>query len=181
MNDLSELQKLLDRAAKQMPQKALGVIGTEGKNFILKNFKDEGFTDSSTEKWQERKTEDRKGRDITRYRTTRKGNNGKINKEGKLNKYGKKINNRAILTGFATGGNKLRNSFKYRVSLGSNTVTFYTYKEYADRHNEGLDGMPKRQFMGKSAYLNKRIGEKIKNELDTLFYKNVGRVIKKII
>ncbi len=159
MSDLSELQKLLDRAAQEIPDKVLKIIGVEGKNFIQKNFRDEGFTDTSTEKWQERKTEDRQGRDITRYRTSRRG------KAGNLNKYGSSIKDRAILTGFATGGNKLRNSFRYRVSIGSSQVTFYTYKEYAERHNEGLDGMPKRRFMGKSAYLNTQISKKINKEL----------------
>lgn len=162
MSDLSELQKLLDRAAQEIPDKVLKIIGVEGKNFIQKNFRDEGFTDSSTEKWQERKTEDRQGRDITRYRTSRRG------KAGNLNKYGSSIKDRAILTGFATGGNKLRNSFRYRVSIGSSQVTFYTYKEYAERHNEGLDGMPKRRFMGKSAYLNTQISKKINKELDKI-------------
>lgn len=162
MSDLSELQKLLDRAAQEIPDKVLKIIGVEGKNFIQKNFRDEGFTDSSTEKWQERKTEDRQGRDITRYRTNRRG------KAGNLNKYGSSIKDRAILTGFATGGNKLRNSFRYRVSIGSSQVTFYTYKEYAERHNEGLDGMPKRRFMGKSAYLNTQISKKINKELDKI-------------
>lgn len=162
MSDLSELQKLLDRAAQEIPDNVLKIIGVEGKNFIQKNFRDEGFTDSSTEKWQERKTEDRQGRDITRYRTNRRG------KAGNLNKYGSSIKDRAILTGFATGGNKLRNSFRYRVSIGSSQVTFYTYKEYAERHNEGLDGMPKRRFMGKSAYLNTQISKKINKELDKI-------------
>ncbi len=162
MSDLSELQKLLDRAAQEIPDKVLRIIGVEGKNFIQKNFRDEGFTDTSTEKWQERKTEDRQGRDITRYRTSRRG------KAGNLNKYGSSIKDRAILTGFATGGNKLRNSFRYRVSIGSSQVTFYTYKEYAERHNEGLDGMPKRRFMGKSAYLNTQISKKINKELDKI-------------
>ena len=162
MSDLSELQKLLDRAAQEIPDKVLKIIGVEGKNFIQKNFRNEGFTDSSTEKWQERKTEDRQGRDITRYRTSRRG------KAGNLNKYGSSIKDRAILTGFATGGNKLRNSFRYRVSIGSSQVTFYTYKEYAERHNEGLDGMPKRRFMGKSAYLNTQISKKINKELDKI-------------
>ena len=162
MSDLSELQKLLDRAAQEIPDKVLKIIGVEGKNFIQKNFRDEGFTDSSTEKWQERKTEDRQGRDITRYRTSRRG------KAGNLNKYGNSIKDRAILTGFSTGGNKLRNSFRYRVSIGSSQVTFYTYKEYAERHNEGLDGMPKRRFMGKSAYLNTQISKKINKELDKI-------------
>jgi hypothetical protein len=162
MSDLSDLQKLLDRAARELPDKALRIIGVEGKNFIQKNFRDQGFTDTGTEKWQDRKTEDQQGRDLTRYRTNRRG------RAGNLNRYGSNIKDRALLTGFATGGNKLRNSFKYRISLGSNQVSFYTYKGYAERHNEGLKGMPKRQFMGKSAYLNTQISKKINKELDKI-------------
>jgi phage gpG-like protein len=162
MSDLLEFQKLQDRAAKEIPDKVLRIIGVEGKNFIVKNFQDEGFTDVTTEKWQERKTEDKKGRDLTRYRTNRKG------RSGSLNRFGSMTADRAILTGHGTGGDKLRNSFHYRTSLGSSIVTFYTYKKYASRHNEGLDGMPKRQFIGKSAYLQNQISKKINKELDKI-------------
>ena len=157
---LSDLQKLLIRASKEIPDKALRVIGVEGKKFIEKNFRDQSFTDTTTTKWEERKTEDKHGRDITRYRTNRVG------REGSFNRYGSKIVDRAILVGFNTGGDKLKNSFKYRSNKGSNTIIFSTYKTYAARHNEGLNGMPKRQFMGKSAYLNRQIADKIKRELD---------------
>ncbi|MCJ1809896.1 phage morphogenesis protein [Flavobacterium covae] len=156
------MQNLLNQAAKEIPDKALRIIGVEGLNFIQKNFRDEGFTDVGTDKWEERKTEDRYGRDITRYRSNRRG------KAGSLNRYGSKNKDRAILVGHATGGDKLKSSFRYRVSLGSKTVNFYTYKGYAQRHNEGLDGMPKRQFMGKSEYLNKQIAKKIQKELDKI-------------
>ena len=131
---LSDLQKLLIRASKEIPDKALRAIGVEGKKFIEKNFRDQGFTDTSTTKWEERKHE--------------------------------ASESRAILVGFNTGGDKLKNSFKYSVSKGNNTVAFRTYKPYAARHNEGLNGMPKRQFMCKSAYLNRQIADKIKRELD---------------
>ncbi|OWP84216.1 hypothetical protein BWK59_06395 [Flavobacterium davisii] len=163
MADLRELQRLLEQASREIPDKALRVIGTEGKNFIQKNFQDQGFTDTSTKKWEARKTEDERGRDITRYRTNRVG------RVGNLNRYGSKIKDRALLVGHATGGDKLKNSFRYRVSLGSKQVHFTTYKEYAQRHNEGLDGMPKRQFMGKSHYLNTKISNKIRKELDKIF------------
>lgn len=163
MSDLSQLQQLLEKAAKEMPDKALRVIGVEGKNFISKNFRDQGFTDTALDKWQERAAEDKQGRDITRYRTNRVG------RSGALNRYGSKNADRGILVGHDTGGDKLMNSFKYKVNLGNKTVSFYTYKDYAQRHNEGLDGMPKRQFMEKSDYLNKQIEKKIIKELDKLF------------
>ena len=68
-------------------------------------------------------------------------------------------------------GDKLKNSFRYKISLGSSQVSFYTYKEYAQRHNEGLDGMPKRQFMGKSNYLGSQIYKKIEKKLNELLKK----------
>ncbi|MDN3673091.1 phage morphogenesis protein [Flavobacterium branchiarum] len=157
---LSDLQKLLIRASKEIPDKALRVIGVEGKKFIEKNFRDQSFTDTTSEKWKDRKTTDKNGLDSTRYRTNRVG------RSGSLNRYGSRIADRAILVGFNTGGDKLKNSFKYSVSKGSNTVVFRTYKPYAKRHNEGLDGMSKRKFIGKSEYLNRQIADKIKRELD---------------
>jgi phage gpG-like protein len=157
---LKDLQKLLWKASKEIPDKALRIIGTEGKKFITKNFRDQSFTDSTTKKWEARKTKDNQDRDITRYRTNRVG------RAGSLNRYGSKNADRAILVGFNTGGDKLKNSFKYSVSQANNNVVFRTYKPYAARHNEGLDGMPKRQFIGKSAYLNRQIADKIKRELD---------------
>ncbi len=163
MADLGDLEKMLLRAAKEIPDKALTIIEVEGKNFIQKNFQDQGFTDSTFDHWQERQTEDKQGRDITRYRTNRRG------KRGALNKYGSSIKDRAILTGQATGGNKLRNSIKSRVLKSVKEVKFYTDKKYAGRHNEGEDGMPKRQFMGKSKYLNTQIANKLTKELDKIF------------
>ena len=163
MNSLDDLQRLLTRAANDIPAKALRVIGVEGKNFIGKNFRDQAFTDTSTQKWVKRRTSDKNGRDMTRYRTNRRG------AAGSLNQYGQRNRGRAVLVGFDTGGNKLKNSFSYRISLGSTSVSFYTAKEYAQRHNEGLDGMPQRQFMGKSDYLNGKIATKINTELDKIF------------
>lgn len=156
MRDLKDLQKLLDKASKEIPQKTLRIIGKEGKKNITKSFRDVGFTDGSTQKWEPRKTTDKTGRDLTRYRTDRKG------KKGNLTKFGNQIKGRALLAG-------LRSSIQYRISLGSKQVSFHTYKKYAKRHNEGLDGMPKREFMGKSNFLNNQIKSKITIELNSIF------------
>ena len=157
---LKDLQKLLWKASKEIPDKALRIIGTEGTKFITKNFRDQGFTDTTTKKWDKRQVEDSNGRDITRYRTNRVG------RSGNLNRYGSRTADRAILVGYNTGGDKLKNSFKYKINKGSGMVVFRSYKPYAARHNEGLKGMPKRQFIGKSAYLNRQIFDKLKRELD---------------
>lgn len=161
MADLEDLQRLLNKAAEEMPQKVLRIFEVEGLKFIKKNFQDQGFNDGGLEKWKPRKTVDTKGRDLTRYRTNRRGS------EGSLTRFGQKEIGRAILTGHNTGGDKLRNSFQARRE--SQAVVFFTYKEYAEYHNEGTANLPKRQFMGPSKYLDDRIERKVKIELDKLF------------
>ncbi|MEC3875948.1 phage virion morphogenesis protein [Chryseobacterium salviniae] len=159
--NLDDLRNLMLAAAVKIPDQALRIIEVEGKNFINKNFRDQGFTDGSLKKWQERKTTDSNGRDKMRYRTNRRGS------VGELTRFGQKEIGRAILTGHNTGGNKLRNSFHTRREKLA--VVFYTYKDYAGYHNEGDGNIPKRQFMGKSAYLDRKIQDKIKRTLDQLF------------
>ncbi len=158
---MEDLQEKLNSLAHFIDKDATTILKVEGLKFIQKNFEDEGFNDGTLKKWKERKTTDKRGRDITRYRTSRRG------KQGTLNRYGRKIKDRPILTGHNSGGNKLRHSFKARTE--QHKVVFYTHKNYAKRHNEGLDGMPKRQFIGQS----KTLDNNIKKELD--------RVIKSIM
>jgi phage gpG-like protein len=161
MSDLSDLQAMLNRAARELPQVVTTIIEVEGLAFIQKNFRDQGFNDTGLEEWKERQTTDDRGRDITRYRTNRVG------RMGNLNRYGSKNQDRAILTGHGTGGNKLRNSINSRKD--KDHVRFFTSKPYAERHNEGKDGMPQRQFMGKSKYFEDRIKAKLTQKLNTIF------------
>ena len=160
MADLKDLQKMLLKTAVEMPDVATKVIRVEGMRFIKHNFRKQGF-DSGTgiDKWKKRRTLDSRGRNITRYRTNRRG------KKGTPNKYGRSITGRAILIGQDTGGNKLSNSFR-SYKKGKFIVGFRTYKNYAQMHNEGLDGMPKRQFMGPSKKLDRAILKKLKREHD---------------
>lgn len=160
MSDLKELQKLLNKTAKEIPSITLKVISVEGLRFIKKNFREQGYNPGSgVQKWKKRTTINKRGRDITRYRTNR------IGRIGMLNKYGRSIKDRAILVGEKTGGDKLINSFRAR-KIGNKAVAFRTHKAYAQRHNQGLKGMPQRQFMGKSKYLDKQIHKKLKQEYD---------------
>ena len=84
-----------------------------------------------------------------------------------MTRFGQKEIGRNILIGHNTGGNKLWKSFRARRE--QNRVRIYTYKPYAKRHNEGIDGMPKRQFMGNSQYLREQIKNKVTKELDKIF------------
>jgi hypothetical protein len=160
MADLKDLQKLLIKTAAQMPNEGIKIIKVEGLRFIKHNFRKEGFdTGTGVKKWKKRATLDKNGRNITRYRTNRRG------KAGSRNQYGRTVTGRAILVSHDNAGNHLNNSFR-AVKKGKYSVGFRTYKKYAQRHNEGLDGMPQRQFIGPSKYLDRNILKKIKKEHD---------------
>lgn len=159
--NIQELQRKLEQLATELPHNLASIVEVEGLNFIQKNFRDQGFNDNGVEKWKERKTTDKHGRDLTRYRTNRRG------RQGELTEFGKREIGRAILTGHQTGGDKLRNSFRARTT--TQAVVFYTYKGYAEYHNEGTADLPKRQFMGESKVLNDKIKDKLTKYLDRFF------------
>ena len=163
MAGLDDLQNLFNKAMQVIPDKLPIIIEVEGLNFIKNNYRTQGFNDGSKRDWQKRKTTDKNGKDLTRYRTNRKGS------AGSFTRFGQRNQGRAILVGHDTGGDKLSNSFRARRSR--QRVVFYTYKKYGQRHNEGLDGMPKRQFMGKSATLENNIKKKLTKELDKVLKK----------
>lgn len=92
-----------------------------------------------------------------------------------LKKWKRRKNNsepdRAILV--KTG--RLRDSIGYR-KIGKDRIQFKTTVEYAQIHNEGgttWNGgiMPKRQFMGNSYVLSKKIESTITNRINRLFGK----------
>lgn len=164
---MDQFQRDIERQTRElqefMEHDLLDIIETEGLNHFEESFDNEGFTDGALKKWEPRKTTDKKGKDITRYRTN------KVGKKGNLNSYGRKNEGRAILTGHNTGGNKLRNSLKAKqIDSG---VEFSSDKEYAQAHNEGEGHLPKRQFMGASKELDKKIIKKVDNTLDKIFDK----------
>ncbi|MDB0601087.1 phage morphogenesis protein [Tenacibaculum maritimum] len=162
MDDLAKhIKKQAEELETFFKNEALDIIEVEGINHIEEAFDNQGFTDGSLEKWKPRKTTNKRGKDITRYKSNRRG------KRGKLNQYGRRNSGRAILTGHNTGGNKLRTSYRGQKVNGG--VEFHTDKEYAERHNEGTDGMPKRQHIGESEALNQKIDKKIKKQVDKIF------------
>ena len=49
------------------------------------------------------------------------------------------------------------------------SITLMSDVPYARRHNEGLSGMPKRQFMGYSAKLNQKIARRFNTQIMSIF------------
>ena len=158
---MDRLSQDIKRQAKELAEflakEALDIIEVENINHIEQAFDDEGFTNSSLQKWRKRSTRGQ------RYKTDRRGKKGQLTAAGRADK------GRAVLTGQATGGNKLRNSF--RAERQPDGVRFKTDKDYAERHNEGQAGMPKRTFVGKSKTLSKKVMTKIEKGIDKILDK----------
>lgn len=63
---------------------------------------------------------------------------------------------------------RLRRSLRYS-RLRQYTVQIQSNVPYANRHNEGLAGMPQRKFVGYSGKLNKRLIEKFDQRIKNVF------------
>jgi phage gpG-like protein len=112
------------------------IVGVEGVNHFKESFQDEGFTDETLEKWPQVK---------------RRSNPKRVDRAAA---------SRQILTG-ETGD--LGRSVEYTAQPGE--VKYKSDKDYAAAHNEGTTNagrgnkttIPKRQFIGKSKALDKKI------------------------
>ena len=129
------------------------IVSTEGLRHFEQSWDNQGFTNKSLSKWKSRKEP----------------------KYGKT-KWGAKNAGRAILVSHQsdTKGTHLKDSL--RVSSTPTEVVFATDKPYAQVHNEGGRAgrgkgfrMVKRQFMGPSEELNKKIAKKLDTELTKYF------------
>ena len=157
--DLKKAATILRNTANGKLQR---IIGVEGLRHFDKSWDNEGFTDKSLDKWKKRQWN----------RATHKKTGG-LRKDYK--RWKKKDNRRLLITHRTdTKGGHLRHSLKYRIS--GHRVIFYTHKIYAQVHNEGGRAgrgsgfiMPKRQYMGHSAQLDRKIKSKIDRTFDNIF------------
>lgn len=156
MKDLPTLLK--DKAAaltRYLQTAAPRVIGVEAKKHFKEGFVNEGFTDAVLEPWKEvkRRSEDRKKR----------------NKNGTISKSQPRDQRRKILSDAGT----LKNSIDYAISGNEIEVGTDDIKGKAEAHNEGTTTagrgnsttIPKRQFIGKSEQLEKKIQEKFERDV----------------
>lgn len=113
-------------------------LANEAKNHFLKSFRDQGFTDNSLQRWKPRKS----NRDVGR---------GILIKTGKLR--------RSI---------KVSSVSWNRVVIGSYGLKYASVHNYGEMAGRGKGfKMPKRQFIGNSKQLEKRM----KNMVNTEFGK----------
>ena len=134
--DLRPLINDFKTQRKALPAK----LGNTAVKFFQDNFRREGFLDNSLTRWQRRKRETRRSR-------------------------GKKI---------LQNTGRLRRSIKRLTTTFGRIVIGTRGVDYASIHNEGLNGvafgkypfkMPKREFVGDSATLEKLLKKRISQEI----------------
>lgn len=168
MSDFSKLRAKLNRLKKYIDKDVPVIVGVEAVNHFKESFEKQGFEDEGIEKW-----EDVKRRDPS------SGWYGFMWKGEKQVKGGRKANrseaakSRPILSGETQ---ELRNSIDW-IQLGK-TIKIYSTKVYAQIQNEGGEikvfgkhtaNIPKRQFMGKSGALKKKLEIMISNDIKKIF------------
>lgn len=173
MARFNEARKIVE-AMKKSEKAIIEMVDTMGNyavNHFKQSFRDEGFTDESFDPWKRRKVKDsRRGRQF-RYEKFA----GTDEEEGKRFKVKtvdvRSVKNRAILT--KTG--RLRRSLVAKKS-GRYAVRINSNLPYANVHNEGLRSgrgkgfvMKKRQFVGYSGRLNRKIITKLDSKIQAIF------------
>lgn len=157
--DLSEVTKIIvDHIRQVMPK----VISVEGLTHFEESFDNQGYTDKNLTKWKRRK--------FNQKRTTKKGV-----ESAAFRHFKRKDAGRAILVSHQTDtkGPHLKDTLRTKTT--DTQVIFATNKEYAQVHNEGGRAgrgrgfiMERRQFMGPSEELNKKINQKLEREINRL-------------
>ncbi len=154
-----DMKRQAKAVASAIKKDAPRIIGVEGKNFFKASWRKQGWEDQGLNKWKPRKAPPK---------TTKSG------KPSKAYINWKRKNNRPILYSHASDRKGIHLKDSIRTIPGIGRVTFATDKVYAQVHNEGGRAgrgkgfrMPKRQYMGRSRALDRRIDAKVSKHLSS--------------
>lgn len=125
------------------------ILGEQAKNFFQDSWEKQGWDDGGVKKWKEVQ---RRIPGTRAYKYPKKKDRGR--------------RTRAILVGKGSG--KLRRDIR-RVYTSFGRTVIATSLPYAKRHNEGLNDMPIRRYMGASKTLDKIQLKTIGRELVRIF------------
>lgn len=146
MAQFSEHKKILKdlKVFKPQLEKLVDAMGIIAKNHFTESFKNQGFTDESLQMWKPRKKTERS-----------------------------RMGSRAILV----KSGRLRRSLRTK-RVGILSIKILTDVPYASVHNNGERSgrgkgfkMPKRQFIGYSGVLNRKIIAKFDSKIKQIFNK----------
>jgi hypothetical protein len=131
------MERKIKNLRKSFPE-MLEDMSVRAENHFADSFRNEGFTDDTLQKWPKRKS-------LGRYDDA-----ARSNRRALLVKTGKMRN--------ATRVRKLASRKEVRVFNDAKSAKGFPYPKV---HNEGLGNMPKRQFIGNSRQLNRKIKKDI--------------------
>lgn len=182
MGDFSEIELKLKKLRKFLEKDIYIILGEEAVNHFQESFDNEGFTDKTLKKWDDVKRRDsnsswygfkygskakKPANHPSRNGTKRKY---KKRKDSPTTNYSPAATKHKILRG-STGD--LKQSIAYKIS--GRKVHVFSDKKYAKVQNEGgkikvfgnaSATLPKRQFMGRSDALKRKIKKEWKRELN---------------
>lgn len=170
MADFSKLHQKIKKIERYLEHSVPTIIGVEAVNHFKESFTNEGFTDTSIVKWDNVKRKDAN----SSWHGFEYGSNAnrpgvKRRKETSISNYSHAATKRPILSGQSQN---LFNSIRWEKRGRGALITAGT--PYAQIHNEGGEmkvfgkhraTMPKRQFMGKSQVLFKRLQKRINKDI----------------
>lgn len=175
MASFNEHSKILKKIEEMTPKlnKLVDAAGVIAKNHFTKSFSDQGFTDESFESWKRRRNKDsRRGRQFKTIKVFDTDLQEEYKFRRKLTEV-RSVKNRGIL--IKTGA--LRRSLMTR-RFGYLRIKIISSLPYARVHNYGERAgrgkgfiMPKRQFVGYSESMNRKIVAKIDGTIKQIFKK----------
>lgn len=131
----------LIKQKEDLPQ----IVGTVALRHFKRGMQKEGFIDRRLKKWPEVQ---RRTPGHPRFNPKRQ---------------------QKILVGPGSGG--IQNTLRIKRATFKETIISSMGKKYAAYHNEGSGKLPKRQFLGNSAKLEREVEHIIKDEFDKAFRK----------
>lgn len=171
----SEARKILAdyNAAKKEIEGMASAAGVIAQNHFVTSFRNQGFTDEVIVPWKKRKRNERKGRGRQFKYMQHAGDDDSEGRRFKVKVVEVRSvkGGRAILvkSGLLRRSIIVRNQGLFRAVISSNLP-------YAAVHNDGLRSgrgkgfiMPKRQFIGNSSALNRKIITKFQSRIDKIF------------
>ncbi len=173
---MSDFQKSIQKtteAINYFKNKVPTIMGVEAVNHFKDSFQNQGYTDKNLEKWEEVKRRETGRWKGFQYGSTVARPGQKRRKEGSQTNYSPAAEQRAILSGNTL---ELMNSIDWEKTADG--IRVYSNSIYAKIHNQGgnmkvfgktSSVMPKRQFMGKSEVLSKKLREIILRDLKNIF------------
>ncbi len=168
LNAVEKIEKLI-REVNLMKNDIMDIAGTEAENHFKESFDNEGFTDSSLEKWKSvKRTDKNSGWYGFQYKSKQK-RPGRKSKKGSITNFSKARTKAPVLSGDTQ---ELMNAITYQRRGWA--LVFGNPKEYAKIINDGgkmkIFGkhgatMPSRKFMGNSKVLEDQITTVIVEEM----------------